>query len=368
MPSCLPLIDDYRSIVLENRPLIDLRAPVEFAKGAFPHTSNLPLMNDEERHLVGIAYKKEGHTKAVELGHTLVNDEIRAQRIAAWTTHIKHYPESYLYCFRGGQRSEISQKWLAEAGYEIPRLKGGYKAFRNFLLSELDSLPQNKEIFILGGHTGSGKTILLNSLQNSIDLEGIANHRGSSFGRYATPQPTQIDFENALAYALIQYFSLGHNSVVLEDESHNIGRCYLPASLFEKMKSAPVILLKSTLEARIEITYDEYILASQDDYAHTLSKGTAMHSWIDTMRHNFHRIQKRLGNQGYRQLTALLEEAWKYQKSSGDPSRHKRWIKALLTDYYDPMYQYQIEQKKERIVFEGTAEEIVDFLSTSGHL
>ncbi|MEN8255915.1 MAG: tRNA 2-selenouridine(34) synthase MnmH, partial [Verrucomicrobiota bacterium] len=198
----LPTTKDFKRIVLDDIPLIDVRAPIEFESGAFPTAVNLPLMNNEERHLVGIRYKEKGNAAAVKLGHELVGGEVKQERIAAWAEQIKHRPDTMLYCFRGGQRSKISQQWIAEeTGTVIPRLEGGYKAFRNYLLEQLDPANQNPVPVILGGRTGTGKTILLQQLENAVDLEAIANHRGSSFGRFTTPQPCPIDFENSLAWA-----------------------------------------------------------------------------------------------------------------------------------------------------------------------
>ncbi len=358
------MITNFREIVLQQKALIDLRAPIEFAKGAFPHTVNHPLMSDEERHLVGKCYKEHGNDAAVTLGHTLVSGEVKEARIQAWIDALKATPEAYLYCFRGGQRSQIAQQWLADYGMVVPRLKGGYKAFRNYLMTQLESITQDKEILVIGGHTGSGKTILLKKLPESIDLEGIANHRGSSFGRYASAQPTQIDFENSLAYALIEHDATPHRRLIIEDESRNIGRVYIPPALFSQFSQAKVILLETTLEERIRITYEEYVIASQKEYDTALLTGAIEHPWIDTMRHNFKRIRKRLGDEGYRTLTALLDEAWEHQLSTNDPSLHKIWIEKLLQDYYDPMYAYQIEQKKERVVFRGDQEAILAYLNS----
>ncbi|MBA1419366.1 MAG: hypothetical protein FAF03_00450 [Epsilonproteobacteria bacterium] len=109
----LPLTEAFRSIVLEDRPLIDVRAPIEFNKGAFPHATNLPLMNDEERHLIGIRYKEQGNASAVQLGKELVGP-VKEERVKAWTDFVKAHPHAYLYCLRGGQRSQISQAWLKE--------------------------------------------------------------------------------------------------------------------------------------------------------------------------------------------------------------------------------------------------------------
>ena len=209
--------NNFRDIVLGNIPLIDVRAPIEFEKGAFPHAINLAIMNDKERHLVGTAYKKSGNEAATKLGYSLVSGTIKEERMKAWKDAIQANPNALLYCFRGGSRSQISQEWLDESGINIIRLKGGYKAFRNYLLAEIEKAPQQFKPTIIGGRTGSGKTILLKKIQNSIDLEGLANHRGSAFGRKITPQPAQIDFENALAYELIQKVDQGFNKLVFED-------------------------------------------------------------------------------------------------------------------------------------------------------
>jgi tRNA 2-selenouridine synthase len=358
----LPLIDDFRAVVTQNRSLIDTRAPVEFAKGTFPNTVNLPLMSDAERELIGTTYKQKGNKAAVELGYQLVAGKIKDQRVQAWVDFVQEHPDAYLFCWRGGQRSQISQQWLQGAGITVPRLKGGYKAFRNYLMEESIRLAKSKEIVIIGGRTGSGKTLLLNRLSGTIDLEGIANHRGSSFGRFATPQPTQIDFENALSYAQIQHDEAGHKNLIIEDESRNIGRCYIPHDVFEAFQQGRVILLEATLPERIDITYDEYIIASQADYGLHYTRGSTPYSWIEVMQHNFDRIRKRLGDENYRQLSDMLQTAWAHQVRTGDPTEHKAWIRELLERYYDPMYDYQIASKNNRVVFRGKADEIIEFL------
>jgi tRNA 2-selenouridine synthase len=362
----LPLIDDFRTVVTHRRPLIDTRAPVEFAKGSFPGAVNLPLMNDEERTQVGTTYKRQGNAAAVALGHRLVSGEVKAARIRAWTHFIDQHPDGVLFCWRGGQRSQIVQEWLHEAGYTVPRLQGGYKAFRTFLIEESLRLAQAKETLILGGRTGSGKTLLLHQLPGTIDLEGLANHRGSSFGRYATPQPSQIDFENALAYAQIAHDDAGHRRLIIEDESRNIGRCYIPDGVFDAFQAGKVVLLEVPLEERITITYDEYILAAQADYAQAHAQGHSPYTWIEVMEHNFKRIRKRLGDKNYRELSAMLNAAWKHQEQTGDPTQHREWIEALLVKYYDPMYDYQLERKAERIVFRGDKKAVMEFVQEEG--
>ena len=226
----LALTDDFLSIVLENRPLLDVRAPVEFEKGAFPTSTNIAILDDEQRRIVGIRYKENGNEAAVALGKKLVNKEIQAQRVDNWKNYFSENPDAYLYCFRGGQRSGITQSWLEEDGMNIPRLRGGYKAFRNFLTEKAEEITASAKTIIIGGSTGSGKTLLLNQLENTVDLEGLAKHRGSSFGKFIAPQPAQIDFENALFYKLIQHNAGGHKHLVIEHESHNIGRIFIQYS------------------------------------------------------------------------------------------------------------------------------------------
>ncbi len=355
------LSNDFRSIVLENRPLIDVRAPVEFEKGAFPHAVNLPLMSNEERHLVGITYKEEGHDAAVALGHTLVKEETKASRVKAWTDFMEANPEVMLYCFRGGERSKISQEWIAETGNNIVRLEGGYKAFRSYLMEETEKSVEEFSPYIIGGRTGSGKTILLNRIENSIDLEGLANHRGSSFGRKVHEQPTQIDFENALAYDLIQKLDRSFKTLVFEDESEFIGRVYIPKTFVNHLFSAPLIILETPQDVRVEITFDEYIVKAQESYAEVYEENT-LEKWAEAIRAAMLRIKRRLGGERYKEVCALFDSALAEQKESGSKEAFKTWIDYLLVEYYDPMYDYQIEKNAERIIFRGSDEEIEAFL------
>jgi len=357
-----PLIDDYRRLITEKRPLIDLRAPAEFAKGSFPGAVNLPLLSDEEREAVGTVYKREGNAAAVALGHRLVTGAVKEERMRAWIDFIRRHPGTVLFCWRGGQRSQIVQEWLAEAGVVVPRIRGGYKAFRRFLMEESLRLGRAKETLIIGGRTGSGKTLLIDELPDAIDLEGLARHRGSAFGRYAAPQPPQIGFENALAAAQILHDDAGHRRLIIEDESRNIGQRYIPHELFAEFQKGRVILLEVPLQERIEITYADYILYAQKEYDEAHARGDAPYNWIETMRHNFRRIRKRLGGERYTRFLAMLDSAWEYQQRSGDPARHKEWIEALLTEYYDPMYDWQIDNKKERIVFRGDRKAVLEYL------
>jgi len=357
--------NDFERIVIQEIPLVYVRAPIEFKKGAFLNAVNLPLMNDDERHLVGIHYKEEGNEEAVKLGYQLVSGEKRQARVDAWSSHLNKYPNSMIYCFRGGMRSSISQEWIFEAtGREVTRLEGGYKAFRNYLISKLSHSEQNSTPILLGGNTGSGKTLLLKKLENSIDLEGIANHRGSSFGRHVTPQPTQINFENNLAYALIQHKHKGYRYMILEDESPNIGRCFIPKPLFEYFTGGLFVLINLPVEERVEITMNEYVIQSQTNYLELFGEEQWLLRWSNYISYIINRLKKRLGGDLYKSVMDSFTLAYKEQVLSGSNSMHKNWIETLLKEYYDPMYEYQIQKNPKKILFRGNAEEVLGHFKT----
>lgn len=177
---------DYRALLLADTPLIDVRAPIEFEQGAMPGAINLPLMMDDERAAVGTCYKRQGADAALALGHRLVCGDIRQQRLEARKAAYQRFPNGYLCCARGGQRSHIVQRWLQETGIDCPLIEGGYKALRQTAIQATRQLAQ-KPILLIGGCTGSGKTQLVRQQPNGVDLEGLARHRGSSFGRTLNP-------------------------------------------------------------------------------------------------------------------------------------------------------------------------------------
>lgn len=357
----LPLSDDFLSIVLNETPLLDVRAPVEFEKGKFINATNLPILDDEERKLVGTKYKESGNEAAVQLAESLIKNEGKEKRVAQWQEYLKVNPDAKLYCFRGGQRSGIAQAWLQEAGIEIQRLKGGYKAFRNFLMQQTEQISASTPTLILGGRTGSGKTILLNKLENSIDLEGIANHRGSSFGGFANAQPTQIDFENTLAYKLIQFHHKNFHTLILEHESHNIGRMFIPKPVYDNFMQGKLILLETPIELRAQITYEEYVVSAGKEYE-KLYEEKGLYLWGQNVKSGLKRIQKRLGNQLYTQLTQLFDEAYSKHTQAEATALYLEWITLLLERYYDPMYDYQIQKTSIPVIFRGNEQSVLEFI------
>jgi len=359
----LPLVDDYRRLFLEDVPLLDVRAPVEFADGAFPHAENHPLIDDAERHEIGIRYKDLGQDAAIDLGHELVQGETKAARIDEWRRFAERHPQGVLYCFRGGMRSKISQQWLYEqTGIRYPRVNGGYKALRRFLLDELERAAQNLDAIRVGGRTGVGKTVLLHHVPNALDLEALAWHRGSAFGRHATPQPTQIDFENRLAIALLKHEARGQGPLVVEDEGKAVGSVHLPNTLYDALKRSPLVILEASTEERVAITHREYIDEALAEYQRLYGQDVGFDKWAEYLLDSIDRIRKRLGGARHQALRSVMCSAISVHRTHGDTRLHDRWIERLLIDYYDPMYDYQIQKNVERVAFQGDAEAVSRYL------
>jgi tRNA 2-selenouridine synthase len=352
---------DFLSLFLNDIPLMDVRAPVEFGKGAFPKAANLPLLSDDERHVIGITYKNEGQDAAVKLGHQLVSGDVKAQRIAQWLDFAKRHPQGHLYCFRGGMRSHIVQQWMKEAGTSYPLVKGGYKALRRFLIETLDDLVATKNFIVISGRTGIGKSIVIRELQqNSLDIEALANHRGSTFGRRLTPQPSQIDFENALAVRLLKLCHGRDKPVFLEDEGRLVGRCAIPIALLAGLQRWPTIILEDTLENRISNVQKDYVTDLLAEYQSAYGE-EGFTKFAAFLTDNLHRIRKRLGGLRHDKVAALMDQALAVHRDMQDESLHRAWIEELLVSYYDPMYDYQFSQKEGRVVFRGNRPEVLDW-------
>ena len=236
---------------------IDLRSEREFQKGTIPDSVNIPILSNDEFEKVGKEYKNKGQEAAIVLGLRLVKDELREKRISSWKNHIIKHPDCNIFCYRGGLRSQIALEWLERENINIKRLPGGYKKFRSIIINEhLDINNYKKNWIILGGLTGSGKTTLINQLNQKIDLEKIANHRGSAFGKNKSAQPSQANFENMLT---IKYLNHQYSNIVLEDESRTIGRAGLPGLWYEKMQVSKLVVLKINTEQRIKNILEEYV-------------------------------------------------------------------------------------------------------------
>jgi len=353
-------IDNFQQLFQKNIPLMDVRAPVEYSRGSFPGVLNAPLMTDNERHLVGRIFKQSGQLSAIELGRQLVSGKIKNKRINDWLDFINQNPSGALYCFRGGLRSEITQQWIFDySGITYPRVKGGYKAMRRYLIEESNRITNSKNFIVMGGQTGCGKTLLLNKFCNSIDLEGLANHRGSAFGNNVSSQPTQIDFENSLAIELIQ--KQKNSFLLIEDEGNNIGTIYLPDSLKNRTLKSHIVVLTANLEKRVKLSLKTYVTDMLDDYC-SVDSENGFENYANYWKNSLFKIQKRLGGVRYKELLMVLNSAIQKHLKSDDLSEYVPLIELLLVDYYDPMYNYQISKKKHRIIFQGDSKAVFEYL------
>jgi tRNA 2-selenouridine synthase len=297
-------------------PLLDVRAPIEFAQGHVPGALNLPLFTDEERARIGTTYKQVSQERAVHLGLEFFGPKMsamvkQAQRLAPGK-------EVRLHCWRGGMRSGAVM-WLLElAGFKVHLLDKGYKDFRREVLASFDT---RREWRVLGGLTGSGKTDVLHALaaaphaQPVLDLEGLASHKGSAFGAIGQPvQPTQEQFENNLAAALAALPTDG--PVWVEDESRQIGRLTIPPALFAQLRTAPRWVLEVPRAARVPKLAAEYGAEDPAELAASIE-----------------RIRKRLGGLATQQALAAVE--------TGDFPL----MVELVLDYYDKTYTYGLTQR-----------------------
>lgn len=363
----LPIVEDLLALFLQDVPMLDVRAPIEFNEGAFPSSINLPLMDDADRVAIGTRYKQQGQDAAIELGLQRVSGDIKAARVNAWENFVRQHPEGVLYCFRGGLRSRTSQQWLYEqTGIRYPRVHGGYKAMRRFLLEQLAMLASAIQPIILSGRTGSGKTRFLHAFQQQIDLEALANHRGSAFGNQPTPQPPQIGFENSLTIQLLRQFHQGQHTLLFEDESRSIGSVHIPEVLFQALSQAPLVLMQVADEERVEISYQEYVVDNIAAFTAVNGGDTeaGFAAFSAYLLGSLAKVQRRLGGVRYQQAQGMMERALRQQILDGSTTAHYDWVRFILLDYYDPMYDYQISKKQERLVFTGTPAEVRAYLAS----
>ncbi len=355
---------NYSQLLIDNTPMLDVRAPIEFQRGAFPTAKNLPLMDDLQREIVGKCYKRQGQNRAIEKGHELINGEVREARIAAWVNFARQHPNASLYCFRGGLRSEITQQWLQEAGVDLPKIEGGYKALRTFLIDELENSAITCTYRLVGGRTGSAKTGLINQLDNAIDLEGAAYHRGSSFGGHAKEQSSQISFENILAIDFLKLKDKDITNIVLEDEGRTIGKVGLPKTLYSKMRTSQIVVIEMPFETRLERLIQEYVVDMHSEFEIQYTDN-AFQVFSDYLLQGLERIKKRLGSAQFKVAHKAMHQALIQHQETGEITHHYDWLKILLTNYYDPLYDYGLSSREEFICFRGNYEACEEYLKTT---
>ncbi len=266
--------------------IIDVRAPAEFAEDHLPGAISLPVLSDAERAEVGTIYKQVSPFKARKVGAALVAKNAAAHlqgpladKTGAW--------KPLVYCWRGGQRSGSFASILAQIGWRVDTIAGGYKSWRALVVKQLYDTPLASRVVVLDGNTGSAKTAILNLLPERgvqvIDLEGLARHRGSLFGHMPGGQPSQKAFEMALALALAKLDP--SRPVVVEAESSKVGDCRLPPELWKAMRMAPRVVIAATRGCRAEYLVRAYgdMVADRDRLAGVINllRGAQAHDVVD---------------------------------------------------------------------------------------
>jgi tRNA 2-selenouridine synthase len=309
-------IDILRFLELaESIPVADVRSPSEFNAGHIPGAFNIPLFNDKEREIVGIEYKKEGRNKAILKGLEQAGTSMHYKLQEALKT--AREGNLLVHCWRGGMRSEAMAWLFSLSDITTEVLEGGYKSYRHHVLA---SLAEKRKTIILGGMTGSSKTHILRHIKEIgnqvIDLEDLANHKGSAFGALGQlPQPSSEHFANLLfdkwKHVDDQY------PLWLEDESKNIGSVFMPDALYYNMQESPTIILMMEQGKRLPRLVEEYSTYSPD-----LLKGAIM------------KISKRLGGDSTRDALDAV-----------DKDDFSKAIEITLS-YYDKAYKFAITRKR----------------------
>lgn len=320
--------------------LFDARTPAEYAKGHIPEALNLPLFSDEERAIVGTLYKKESPETAFIKGLDFAGAKMSAYVKQA----IAQAPDRRvaIHCWRGGKRSG-SLAWLLDtAGFEVQTLVGGYKAYRKFVRAQFQEL--KLPLLVLGGKTGSSKTEILHELkclgEQVIDLEGLANHKGSAFGALGElPQPSIEQFENDL-YQRIRKLDLSRR-IWVENESRLIGKVYLPDGFWEQHEASPLVRLEVSDAYRVQHLVRVYARFPKKDLSEI-----------------FQRIKKRLGGQNLNIALEALEnddfaEAARIALRYYDKAYHRSTGKTSSSPSFDfqPSKETTVDIAKQLIQF-----------------
>lgn len=303
--------------------IIDVRSENEFVEDSIPGAINLPVLNNEERAKVGTIYKQISPFEARKIGAALVSKNISHHLNNHFANKDKNYAP-LIYCWRGGQRSNSLALVLAQIGWRVAVLEGGYQTYRAYVRQQLATLPLQFNYKILRGLTGTGKTHILHQLsqrgEQILDLEKLANHRGSLLGqewkKNLVSQPSQKKFESLLLKELQQFES--HKIVWVESESNKIGEIYLPLTLWEQMKQASCVEIQLPITARIEWLLQEY--------PHLVNNP-------EILKGKLKLLKNRYGRKKIEQWFNLIDE-----------EKLRDLIQDLLENHYDPSYQRSLNK------------------------
>lgn len=323
----------YEQLLKErNYTLIDVRTPKEFEEEPIPGAINIPLLLDEERVEVGTAYKQVSPERAKELGVEAI-----AKRLPEVYKEVQKHAKGRLafYCARGGMRSGSMAALFSALGFTTWKIEGGYRAYREYILKEIPKLNENVKYYVLHGKTGIGKTKVLQQLEKKgysiLDLEKMADHKGSFFGGVCEDRPqSQKRFESLIFDFL---YTKSPKYVVAESESKRIGNVYVPDSIFKSLGEASHLSLDTTLELRADIIMEDYSGATKEELQSCLN-----------------RVGRYISKELLKEYSELLEKG-----------EIKELSKILMKDYYDPLYTKSIvKYDYEKEIFYNCVSEAVE--------
>ncbi|MCK8815783.1 tRNA 2-selenouridine(34) synthase MnmH [Natroniella sulfidigena] len=325
----MELITYQEVLEQESIGFIDVRTPDEFKEATIPGAVNIPIFNNQERANIGNIYTQKSPAQAKMLAVELV-----APKIPKLLKKIKPLTEEYentiIFCARGGLRSESISLFCELIGLSVYKLKGGYKSYRRFILDQLENYKLTSKLLVIHGFTGVGKTELLYRLQDSglpiIDLEKLANHRGSAFGSIGLGQPTNQKQFDSLLWEELEKLSEAP-LIAIESESRRIGISVLPDFLLESMENGIHILVKCSLESRVEQILTEY------SASYTEEKTAFIDRTLESISVVKKHLIKKIGKKGYQKLINHCQRG-----------ELEEVVKILLRKYYDPLYKYSQEQ------------------------
>ncbi|MBT3814689.1 tRNA 2-selenouridine(34) synthase MnmH [Candidatus Woesearchaeota archaeon] len=302
-----------KAMDLKDSVFIDVRAPIEFEKDHILEAINVPILTDEEREIVGTMYKQVCQDKAIETGMKYYED-----KIPSITKKVKPFEGKTLvvYCWRGGLRSKIMTTLFESLGFKAFQLKDGYKAYRASLLKELQEFKLKPKLYVLHGLTCTGKTALLQKLPNSVDLEGLACHRGSLYGAIGLKPRSQKMFDNLLLKRLKELNS--EKFIFIEGESRRIGNLMLPEFLWKAMCNGENIEVVRDLDIRVKEMVKEYFLDAEI---------------VKDIKEISSRLWKVISKAKKQEMLDFID-AGEFEKAA----------KILLVYYYDPLYDHSLSK------------------------
>ncbi len=300
---------------------IDTRTPNEFNDDAIPRAVNIPIFSNEERAVVGTIYKQVSREKAIAVGI-----EFFSQKMPHFMAEINQYrnTELIIYCWRGGMRSRTVTALLESLGYNVKQMVGGYKEYRAYIRKKLDTYSFKPKIIVLWGLTCTGKTELVQQFDNGLDLEGLAQHRGSLYGSIGLTPRSQKKFENLLYWELEKLKPEKH--IIVEGESRKIGNVQIPGFFYQRMMKGTHLLITRSLDSRAAYAVQQYFGGAES---------------IRQIREITLGLRKVISNE-HRKFVAQHLDGGEYQEAA----------KILLQYYYDPLYEHTLK----KLTFSTTVE------------